>query len=96
MRNQHNHLPLTGWRRVAYRVYDFVVPRFSTEQVALIANPATGMYGVACIIEDVRPGETFDAIGTFRGFAWLGCTWFARPVGAPAPFVNPHDRETSV
>lgn len=68
---------------------DLLVPRFLTEDVALVFTPDGP--DVACSMINIAPGETFDAIVTLRSFTWLGVCMFPRQIGAVRPWVNPHD-----
>lgn len=53
-----------------------LVPRFLTEDVALrfVGGDRTGLgtYEIVCCMNDVLPGEAFDAVATVDSFSWLG------------------------
>lgn len=52
-----------------------LVPRFLTEDVALrfVGGDRTGIgsYEIVCCMNDVQPGEAFDAVATVDSFGWL-------------------------
>lgn len=77
-----------GWSFLRFAA-DRLVPRFLTEDVAVVFTPDGP--DVACSMLDIEPGETFDAIVTLRSFTWLGVCMFPRQIGAVRPWVNPHD-----
>lgn len=55
-----------------------LIPRWTLDTVAL--QETHGSYEIVCIIEDVRPGETFDAVCDLRVFTWFLWSW---PYGGP-------------
>lgn len=77
--------------------WDFVVPRFITEDVALryVGDDFTTTqsewddYEIACSLTDVEHGETFDGIATVDCFQAFGFG-FAYRIGGLRDFVNPH------
>lgn len=72
-------------KAAAWFLYDFLVPRFITEEVALryVGDPITttwsewGDYEIECSLSDVEPGESFDGIATVDSFVflWFGITY---------------------
>ena len=63
-----------AWRFLAF-AFDVLVPRFLTEDVALVRiglGAQVDDWEVACSMRDVQPNERFDAVGTVDSFAWLG------------------------
>jgi hypothetical protein len=68
-------------------------PRFISEDVALRyvgSDPDDWSgYEIACSMEDLEPGERFDAIATVDAFSFLvfGMTY---RIGNFRPFQNPH------
>lgn len=55
--------------------WDFLVPRFITEDVALRrVGPGSDWdnFEIACSIADVQPGERFDGVAEVDSFTWLG------------------------
>ena len=63
-----------------YLLYDILVPRFITEDVALryLGVETLDEYGecsayeIECSMDDVEPGEKFDATAEVDSFTWLG------------------------
>ena len=78
-------------------LWDFLIPRFITEDVALryVGDDFTATwsewddYEIACSLMDVEPGECFDGTAEVDCFTWLGIG-FAYRIGGFRPFVNPH------
>lgn len=61
---------------IALFVWDFIIPRFITEDVALRYVPGCdpadwGAYEIVCSLSDVEPGEVFDAVATVDAFSFL-------------------------
>ncbi|MNO80850.1 hypothetical protein D3C76_720700 [compost metagenome] len=77
------------------RLLDILVPRFITEDVALINAYCDDCdhphLMPVCCLADVDPDEEFDAIGTMSCFNLFGWALFAKLVGDVRPWVNPHD-----
>lgn len=77
---------------------DIFVPRFLTEDVALrfVGDDRTdlGSYDIVCCMNDVQPGEAFDAVATVDSFGWLniGITARVRNV-RPWPPATPSGRQ---
>jgi hypothetical protein len=69
-----------NWRKLL----DYLVPRFITEDVALIEQ-AEG-FEIVCCIADVEPGERFDAVATIRCFNLLGFDLWPKQVGEVRPW----------
>ena len=55
-----------------------LIPRWRIDTVALRETEFS--YEIVCILDDVEPGEVFDAICDFRVFTWLNWSW---PRSAP-------------
>lgn len=73
------------------RALDILVPRIVTDDVALWHGPRG--YEVACRLCDVRPHESFHAVGRVRAFNVLGRAYRGRLIGSPQPWRathNPH------
>ena len=66
-------------KQFIYYIYDILIPRFITEDVALLENEKG--YSIACSIDDVQDGEVFDAISTMSSLTWLGRSFFVKQVG---------------
>ena len=77
---------------------DILVPRFLTEDVALRFvggdRADLGSYEIVCCMNDVQPGEAFDAVATVDSFGWLniGITVRVRNV-RPWPPATPSWRQ---
>lgn len=59
---------------IAKNILLALVPRFVTEDVALIISDRDDgktVFDIACSMEDVLPGEEFDAIATVDAFTWV-------------------------
>jgi len=66
------------------RIIDIVMPRFITEEVALID---TGdRYEPVCSMVDVQDGERFDAVATFRSFNLFGIGLRPKMIGKVKPW----------
>lgn len=64
-------------KKAAWFAWDFLIPRFITEDVALRyagngLEDGWGCYEIVCSMEDVEWCETFDAIAEVDAFQWLG------------------------
>ena len=78
-----------SWLRAAWRYLciaaDLLVPHLLTEDVALrfVGGDRTGLgsYEIVCCMNDVQPGEAFDAVATVDSFGWLN-------IGIPARVRN--------
>lgn len=78
-------------------LWDFLIPRFITEDVALryVGDDFTATwsewddYEISCRLKDVEPGKCLDGIAEVDCFTWLGIG-FAYRIGGFRPFVNPH------
>lgn len=66
------------------KLLDILLPRFITEEVAL--RDDGDHLVIACSMRDVKPGETFAAVGSIRSFNLLGQAIFPRTVGEPRPW----------
>lgn len=63
---------IASWLRFAA---DILIPRFITEDVALMrVGPGSGWddFEIACSMIDVQPGERFDGVASVDAFQWLG------------------------
>jgi hypothetical protein len=77
---------ITKAKAALWFVWDFLIPRFITEDVALryVGDDFTATwsewddYEIACSLMDVEPGECFDGIATVDAFQFLGLEW---PIG---------------
>ena len=75
-----------------------LVPRVLTEDVALrfVGGDRTdlGSYDIVCCMNDVQPGDAFDAVATVDSFGWLniGITARVRNV-RPWPPATPSGRQ---
>lgn len=73
-----------AWRRLCIAA-DLLAPRFLTEDVALqfVGGDRTdlGSYEIVCCMNDVQPGEAFDAVATVDSLGWLN-------IGIPACVRN--------
>jgi hypothetical protein len=84
-------------KAAALFAWDFLIPRFITEEVALryVGDDFTAPYSewsdyeIACSLVDVQPGEWFDGIATVDAFQFLGFGISYR-IGEFRKFVNPH------
>lgn len=69
-------MPIT--LEILWRLFLALIPRFTTEELALLkvdcGDPDCGAehYEIGPRMEDVEDWETYDAIGVFRLFVWLG------------------------
>ena len=63
------------------RFLDLLIPRVITEDVALI-DTGDGLE-IACRLADVRRGERFAAVATFRSFNLFGFALFPKMIGEP-------------
>lgn len=68
------------------RLLDIIVPRFITEDVALEFNG--DHYIIVCCMDDVWPGESFDAIGTMQTFNFFGFGLFPKHIGEVRPWAG--------
>lgn len=72
-------------------LWDFIIPRFVTEDVALDKfAPGEGWdkFEIVCPLRDALPGEEFDAIATVDAFQFLGFGITYR-IGNMRPWVRP-------
>ena len=60
---------------VMNRILDTLIPRFITEDVALIYGDDGDLYPL-CALSDLGDSEHCDAIGTFRSFNLFGFALF--------------------
>lgn len=63
--------------RFLWFLFDFLVPRFITEDVAVSRSPGEDSgnwecWVIECAMSDVQPGERFDGIAEVDAFTWLG------------------------
>jgi len=56
---------------------DIVIPRFITENVALIGNDQQG-YEVLCCENDLSPEDKYDVMGISRSFNFFGLALFPK------------------
>lgn len=67
---------MSALRALLRRVSDLLLPRFVTEDVAIVFDG--GDDGTQCDyvivrrMADLRPGDRFDAVATADSFSWLG------------------------
>ena len=64
-------------KKAASFAWDFLIPRFITEDVALRyagngLEEGWGCSEIVCSMEDVEPGERFDGIAEVDAFMWFG------------------------
>lgn len=74
-----------GW---LYALCDVLIPRFTTEDFALVNMG--DRYVIAFAMAYCDPDDECDGIATMRSFSWLGLGFFPKMVGEVRPFVNPH------
>ena len=71
-------------KQFLYSIYDFAVPRFVTEDVALIEE--SDRFVPVMPLSLVEHGEVYDGIATLNSFVWLGRAWFGKQIGDVRPF----------
>lgn len=69
-----------NWRKL----FDLLVPRFMTEDVALIE--CVDGFAIVCCMGDVEPGECFDAVATLRVFNLFGFGLWPEQIGEVRPW----------
>lgn len=69
---------------LAGRALDICVPRMVTEDVALVHTNKG--YEIVCSMKDVRPYESFHAVGRMRAFNLFGHGLWPRQVGQVKPW----------
>ena len=74
------------------RLLDLILPRFITEDVALI-DTGDGLE-IGCRLADVRHGERFAAVATIRSFNLFGFALFPRMVGEPREWPEEDEGES--
>lgn len=89
-----NRPPLTRQQKLT-RWIDNWVPHFSTRQMAMKRIGYSSLYDIVCLMDDVRPGETFDGIATISNLVMFGRGWFPKQVGQIQPWRNPHELRTT-
>ncbi len=57
-------------------IFDILIPRFITEDIAVIYNETTEDIFIICALSDVRLGEYYNYIATSRGFNFFGLSLF--------------------
>jgi hypothetical protein len=70
---------LSKAKAVSMFVWDFIIPRFISEEVALryigvgfkTDTHDWSAYEIVCSLGDVQPGESFDAIASVDAFQFL-------------------------
>lgn len=65
-------------------LFDTYTPRFITEDVALI--DVGDHYEPVCSMKDLRPGEQYDAVATWRSFNFFGLGLFPKMIGKTKPW----------
>lgn len=63
-------------KAIALFVWDFIIPRFVSEDVALRYSPGCdpadwGAYEIVCSMDDLEPGEHYDAVASVDSFSFL-------------------------
>lgn len=66
---------------------DMYFPRFITEDVALVLD-ADGDYEVVCCMDDLEPGERYDAVVQMSAFNFFSIAIFSRQTGDIRPWPN--------
>lgn len=62
-------------KKAASFAWDYLIPRFITEDVAVAMVGSGGnwdAFEIVCSMEDVEPGERFDGIAEVDAFMWFG------------------------
>jgi hypothetical protein len=67
-----------------YKILDVLIPRFMTEDVALIDTGER--YEIVCSMVDVMEWERFDGVATMRVFNFLGFALFPKMIGEVRPW----------
>lgn len=65
-------------------LFDFIVPRFITEDVALIDNGEK--LEIACPFDRIEDGVNYAGIVSVSSFTFLGRAFFVKQVGEVRPF----------
>lgn len=61
-------------------ILDFIIPRFVTEDVALLKHP-DGSYETICSVSALFDDEKPDGVISVTCFSWLGHGWFPKQAG---------------
>lgn len=71
---------------------DMLFPRFITREFAMKQVGRSSLHDIVCLMDDVKPGERFDGVGTISSFSLFGMALFQKQIGQVRPWRNPHDR----
>lgn len=69
------------------KLFDLLLPRLLTEEVALQDNGDHLV--IVCPMTEVKPGERFHAVATMRVFNLFGYALFPRMISGPLPWPSP-------
>ena len=73
--------------KILMYLFDFIVPRFITEDVALIKiefdDSEEFVYLPLCSMRYIEDETGYDAVVKMKSFSWLGRAWFPQPLEAP-------------
>jgi hypothetical protein len=70
------------------QIFDILIPRFMTEDVALMETDEG--YEIVCAMSDIEHGEEWDGIATMKMFNMFGFAMFPRQIGEVRPWINPN------
>lgn len=56
--------------------YDFFIPRFIEEDVAIKYSP-DGDFSIICCVDDLVPDDDYDGIATSKALVWMWWGFFA-------------------
>lgn len=62
--------------KLMLKILDIIIPRFITEDLALIVI-GKELWVLGRVV-DIQPGETYNAVGTAKAFNFFGFGLFAR------------------
>lgn len=74
------------------RTLSILIPRFITREFAMKQVGRSSLHDIVCLMDDVKPGERFDGVGTISSFSLFGMDLFQKQIGQVRPWRNPHDR----
>ena len=57
-------------------LYEFLIPRFVYDEVAIIGDPRIGDFEILCITDDLLDFDHYEFTGMIKSFSWLGFGFF--------------------
>lgn len=58
-------------------IYDFFIPRFIVEDVAIVYGDSDSDFDILCCVDDLTDDDYYDCVATSKALVWMFWGFFA-------------------